>query len=54
MGEPTPCYVKKLRSIPKQSFLFGPSPIQFLPRLSQSLSPDGSVKIYAKRDDCNR
>ncbi|KAK5125807.1 hypothetical protein LTR85_012083 [Meristemomyces frigidus] len=53
MGESMPTYLAKLQSIPKQSFLFGPSPIQFLPRLSQSLSPDGSVKVYAKRDDCN-
>lgn len=51
MAEPT--YLKTLRSIPKSNFLFGPSPIQFLPRLTQSLSPDGKVKIYAKRDDCN-
>jgi 1-aminocyclopropane-1-carboxylate deaminase len=48
-----PAYLKKLRSIPKESFLFGPSPIQYLPRLSQHLSPNGEVKIWAKRDDCN-
>ncbi|KAK4542216.1 hypothetical protein LTR36_007064 [Oleoguttula mirabilis] len=53
MGEPTPVYLAKLRSIPKQSFLFGPSPIQFLPRLTNAILADGSVKIYAKRDDCN-
>ena len=50
----TPTYIKTLKGIPKQNFLFGPSPIQFLPRLSQELSPNGDVKIWAKRDDCNR
>lgn len=54
MSETTPTYIQTLKSIPKQSFLFGPSPIQFLPRLSQELSPNGDVKIWAKRDDCNR
>ena len=48
-----PAYLKKLRSIPKETFLFGPSPVQFLPRLSKELSPNGDVKIYAKREDCN-
>ncbi|KAL1744155.1 tryptophan synthase beta subunit-like PLP-dependent enzyme [Schizophyllum fasciatum] len=48
-----PTYVAKLKSIPKETFLFGPSPIQFLPRLSEKLSPGGKVKIYAKREDCN-
>ncbi|KAI5888587.1 1-aminocyclopropane-1-carboxylate [Schizophyllum commune H4-8] len=47
-----PAYVEKLKSIPKEKFLFGPSPIQFLPRLSEKLS-GGKVKIYAKREDCN-
>ena len=50
----TPTYIQTLKSIPKQSFLFGPSPVQFLPRLSKELSPNGDVKIWAKRDDCNR
>lgn len=50
----TPTYIQTLKSIPKQSFLFGPSPIQSLPRLSKELSPNGDVKIWAKRDDCNR
>ena len=50
----TPSYIQTLKSIPKQSFLFGPSPVQFLPRLSKELSPTGDVKIWAKRDDCNR
>ncbi|KAK5722305.1 hypothetical protein LTR15_005534 [Elasticomyces elasticus] len=53
MDEQVPVYLQKLRSIPKESFLFGPSPIQFLPRLSKELSPNGDVKIWAKRDDCN-
>ena len=30
---------------------FGPSPIEFLPRLSEEIK--GNLKIYAKRDDCN-
>ncbi|KAI3997949.1 hypothetical protein K525DRAFT_215177 [Schizophyllum commune Loenen D] len=48
----SPAYVEKLKSIPKERFLFGPSPIQFLPRLSEKLS-GGKVNIYAKREDCN-
>jgi 1-aminocyclopropane-1-carboxylate deaminase len=48
-----PAYLQRLRSIPKESFLFGPSPVQFLPRLSKELSPNGDVKIYAKREDVN-
>lgn len=38
-------------SIPRESFLFGPSPIQALPRISQALG--GEVNVYAKREDCN-
>jgi 1-aminocyclopropane-1-carboxylate deaminase len=38
-------------SIPRDSFLFGPSPIQFLARMTQALG--GRVAIYAKREDCN-
>ncbi|TQV98069.1 1-aminocyclopropane-1-carboxylate deaminase [Cordyceps javanica] len=38
-------------SIPKQDFLFGPSPIQALPRISAALG--GKVNVYAKREDCN-
>ncbi|KAK4890399.1 hypothetical protein LTR27_010927 [Elasticomyces elasticus] len=53
MDDQVPVYLQKLRSIPKESFLFGPSPIQFLPRLSKELSPNGEVKLWAKRDDCN-
>ena len=54
MNGTTPDYIAKLKSIPKEKFLFGPSPIQYLPRLSKELSPEGGVKIWAKRDDCNR
>lgn len=53
-GEEGPAWLQKLRSIPRQPFLFGPSPVQFLPRLTKELSPDEGVKIWAKRDDCNR
>ncbi|KAH0524330.1 hypothetical protein TsFJ059_006858 [Trichoderma semiorbis] len=38
-------------SIPRESFLFGPSPIQQLPRISAALG--GKVNVYAKREDCN-
>ncbi|KAI1264747.1 putative 1-aminocyclopropane-1-carboxylate deaminase [Xylariaceae sp. FL1019] len=38
-------------SIPRESFLFGPSPIQHLPRISAALG--GKVQVYAKREDCN-
>jgi len=31
--------------------LFGPSPVQRLPRLSEALG--GRVEIWAKREDCN-
>lgn len=47
----TPAYLQKLKSIPKETFLFGPSPIQHLPRLSAHLG--NKVRISAKRDDCN-
>lgn len=46
-----PKYLQTLRSIPKQTFLFGPSPIQHLPRLTAALG--GKVQIFAKREDCN-
>ena len=42
---------KPFASIPKETFLFGPSPIQFLPRISKALG--GKVNVYAKREDCN-
>jgi 1-aminocyclopropane-1-carboxylate deaminase len=38
-------------SIPKENFLFGPSPIQYLPRITEALG--GKVGVYAKREDCN-
>lgn len=38
-------------SIPRESFLFGPSPIQPLPRISAALG--GKVNVFAKREDCN-
>lgn len=38
-------------AIPKENFLFGPSPIQHLPRISEALG--GNVEVYAKREDCN-
>ena len=38
-------------SIPKADFLFGPSPIHHLPRISEALG--GKVSIWAKREDCN-
>ena len=53
MSSSLPIYIQTLRQIPKTSFLFGPSPIQHLPRLTRALSPDGAVSIYAKREDCN-
>lgn len=38
-------------SIPRENFLFGPSPIQHLPQISKALG--GNVEVYAKREDCN-
>ena len=38
-------------SIPKSDFLFGPSPVHHLPRISEALG--GKVAIWAKREDCN-
>ena len=38
-------------AIPRESFLFGPSPMQALPRISSALG--GKVNVYAKREDCN-
>lgn len=46
-----PTYLKTLKSIPKESFLFGPSPIQHLPNLTTHLG--SKVQIYTKREDCN-
>jgi 1-aminocyclopropane-1-carboxylate deaminase len=38
-------------SIPKENFLFGSSPIQYLPLITKALG--GKVGVYAKREDCN-
>lgn len=38
-------------SISKADFLFGPSPIHALPRISEALG--GKVEVWAKREDCN-
>jgi len=35
----------------RYSLTFGPTPIEYLPRLTAALG--GKVEIYAKRDDCN-
>ncbi len=35
----------------KYSLTFGPTPIEYLPRLTKEIGAD--VEIYAKRDDCN-
>ena len=40
-----------LKKFDRYSLTFGPTPIEFLPRLSKAI--DGNIKIYAKRDDCN-
>jgi 1-aminocyclopropane-1-carboxylate deaminase len=40
-----------LADFPRESLLFGPSPVHRLERLSEHLG--GSVEIWAKRDDCN-
>jgi 1-aminocyclopropane-1-carboxylate deaminase len=40
-----------LADFPRESFLFGPSPVHRLKRLSEHLG--GRVEIWAKRDDCN-
>ncbi|KAI9729354.1 MAG: hypothetical protein M1834_006877 [Cirrosporium novae-zelandiae] len=42
-------------SISRTPLLFGPSPIQHLPRMSSDLSKASSqtIQIYAKREDCN-
>jgi 1-aminocyclopropane-1-carboxylate deaminase len=39
-----------LDSFPRESFLFGPSPVHPLDRLSAHL---GGARLWAKRDDCN-
>jgi 1-aminocyclopropane-1-carboxylate deaminase len=40
-----------LADFPRQSLLFGPSPVHRLERLGEQLG--GRVEIWAKRDDCN-
>jgi 1-aminocyclopropane-1-carboxylate deaminase len=40
-----------LADFPRESLLFGPSPVHRLERLSEDLG--GRVEIWAKRDDCN-
>jgi len=40
----------KLDSFPRESFLFGPSPVHRIDRLSAHL---GGASMWAKRDDCN-
>jgi len=41
----------RLDKFERYSLTFGPTPIEYLPRLSAALG--GKVQIYAKRDDCN-
>ena len=48
---PTIILPQPFASIPKSDFLFGPSPIHQLPRISEALG--GKVAIWAKREDCN-
>ena len=40
-----------LKKFDRYPLTFGPTPIEFLPRLSKEI--EGDLKIYAKRDDCN-
>ncbi|MDL2335331.1 MAG: 1-aminocyclopropane-1-carboxylate deaminase [Chloroflexota bacterium] len=41
----------RLEDFPRVSLMFGPSPLQPLPRLSAALG--GKVEVWAKREDCN-
>src|ERR1700723_4249077 len=41
----------RLDKFERYPLTFGPTPIEYLPRLTEALG--GKVKIYAKRDDCN-
>jgi 1-aminocyclopropane-1-carboxylate deaminase len=41
----------RLDKFPRHPLTFGPTPIEFLPRLSAALG--GKVEVWAKRDDCN-
>ncbi len=40
-----------LQKFPRHPLTFGPTPIEFLPRMTEALG--GQVEIWAKRDDCN-
>ncbi len=40
-----------LKKFDRYPLTFGPTPIEFLPRLSKAI--DDNLQIYAKRDDCN-
>ena len=40
-----------LKKFDRYPLTFGPTPIEYLPRLSKAIS--GKLEIYAKRDDCN-
>ena len=40
-----------LSKFEKYPLTFGPTPIEYLPRLTEAIGAD--VEIYAKRDDCN-
>lgn len=40
-----------LEKFERYPLTFGPTPIEYLPRLSEALG--GKVEIHAKRDDCN-
>jgi len=40
-----------LEKFERYPLTFGPTPVEFLPRLSEALG--GKVEIWAKRDDCN-
>ena len=40
-----------VEKFPRYPLTFGPTPIEYLPRLSAALG--GKVQIYAKREDCN-
>tara|TARA_B100000945_G_scaffold96643_1_gene75561 strand:- start:190 stop:1206 length:1017 start_codon:yes stop_codon:yes gene_type:complete len=40
-----------LKKFKRYQLTFGPTPIEFLPRLTKAIGSD--VEIYAKRDDCN-
>src|SRR4026208_893524 len=41
----------RLDKFEKYKLTFGPTPIEFLPRMTAALG--GKVQIWAKRDDCN-